>query len=191
MRSGPSSDTTLTVFLQDACLKHQYIRSRDLSAIVERPERVRAVKAGLAVALSRLEGLDITPRRGHLPLPVDAPNADPSNPDDLAKALNQMTLGASTAVPPESKTSPIRVIHSTAFVDILNNPAVKFVHGDIDEDVYLEKLKEWVTTSTDKISKGESEIPLSLPQGDLYRERSTVLCYQTSFRQFFQCVPDH
>ncbi|KAF9643925.1 histone deacetylase complex protein [Thelephora ganbajun] len=158
----------LVVFLQDACLKHQYIRSRDLSTIVERPERVRAVKAGLAVALSHLEGLNVGSKLKPQTLAAEASNVDPSDSDDLAKALDQMTLEASTAPPSESKTTPVRIVHSTAYVDILNNPAVKFIHGDIDRDVYLEHLKDWVANSVDKISKGESEIPIDLPQGDLY-----------------------
>ncbi len=42
-------------FLQDACLQHRYIRTKDSSHIVERPEWLRAVKIGLSAALSRLE----------------------------------------------------------------------------------------------------------------------------------------
>ena len=162
------SNINLTVFLQDAYLKHQYIRSRDLSTIVERPERVRAVKAGLAVALSRLEELHVILQPKPLSSSVEASNVDPSNPDDLAKALDKMTLEANAALSLESSTIPVRVTHSTASVDILNSAAVKFIHGDINGDVYLEKLKEWVANSAEKISKGESEIPADLPQGDLY-----------------------
>ena len=186
-----SSDKILAVFLQDACSKHQYIRSRDLSTIVERPERVRAVKAGLAVALSRLEGLNINPQQKSLPILVDTSNTDPLNPDDLVKALDQMTLGAPAALSSKLKTNPIQVVHSTAFVDILNNAAVKFIHGDIDGDVYIEKLKVWVANSVDKITNGESEIPLDLPQGDLYRKSVYIILHQTSYRQSFQFVPDH
>lgn len=167
-----SYGANLAVFLQDACSKHQYIRSRDTSTIVERPERVRAVKAGLAVALSRLEGLHSTSQPKPLTPPKEPSDADPQNPDDLAKALDQMTLEASTAPSSESKPGPVQIVHSTAFVDILNSAAVKFVHGDIDGDVYLENLKSWVANSVDKISKGESEIPINLSQGDLYRGSS-------------------
>jgi histone deacetylase HOS3 len=175
MSSNALGSANLAVFLQDACLKHQFIRSRDASTIVERPERVRAVKAGLAVALSRLEGLHLAPQSKRLPLSVEVSTVDPPDPNDLAKVLDQMTLEASPALPPESNgPTPIQIIHSTASVDILNNPAVKFIHGDIDGDVYLEKLKDWVANSVDKISKGESEIPTGLPQGDLYREHSFV-----------------
>lgn len=166
MSSNSSIDANLAVFLQDACLKHQYIRSRDLSAIVERPERVRAVKAGLAVVLSRLEGLNVAPGQESPQLPVDTLNPDPSNPDDLAKALNRMTLETSTLS--SGRKIPVHIIHSTTSVDLLSNIAVKFIHGDIDGDVYLEKLKDWAANSVDKISEGESEIPPNLPQGDLY-----------------------
>ena len=190
MRSDASSDTILAVLLQDACLKHQYIRSRDLTTIVERPERIRAVKAGLAVALSRLEGLKDTPQSKPLLLPVDSSNVDQSNPDDLAKALDQMSLETSTALPSEPKAGPIQVVHSSTFVDILNDAAVKFVHGDVDGDVYLERLKEWVANSLDKISKGESEIPPDLPQGDLYR-KSSIPRYRIYCLKSSQCVPDH
>lgn len=174
MSPNVSHSANVTVFFQDACLRHQYIRSRDLSAIVERPERVRAVKAGLAVALSRLEELHVLSESKPLSSFADTSNIDPSNPDDLVKALDKMTLDASAALPLESKMVPVRVVHSTASVDILNNAAVKFIHGDIDGDVYLGKLKDWVTNSADKISKGESEIPANLSQGDLYCESSII-----------------
>jgi len=197
MSSNASGSADLVVFLQDACLKHQYIRSRDVSTIVERPERVRAVKAGLAVALSRLEGLHSTSQFGPLPSSAEASNVDPSNPDDLAKALDQMTLDTSTgALPLEPKRTPVRIVHSTASVDILNNAAVKFVHGDIDGDVYLENLKDWVANSVDRISKGESEIPTGLSQGDLYCEPpfisallNLLLTIVSSVSWFVRCHP--
>lgn len=43
------------VFLQETCAKHQFIRSRDLSGIYERPERLKAAYLGVAAAYSRLE----------------------------------------------------------------------------------------------------------------------------------------
>ena len=187
MPSNLSIDANLAIFLQDACLKHQYIRSRDLSTIVERPERVRAVKAGLAVVLSRLEELAValgheSPRLPADPFPL---NPDPSNPDDLAKALNRMTLEVSTVSP--GRKIPVHIIHSTASVDLLNNIAVKFVHGDIDGDVYLEKLKDWAANSVDKISEGESEIPPNLPQGDLYRKSLDIFLQSLYQKSFLVC----
>jgi histone deacetylase HOS3 len=189
MSSNVSPDINLAVFLQDACLKHQYIRSRDLSTIVERPERVRGVKAGLAVALSHLEKLHDPLQLKPLSPPAEASNVDPSNPDDLAKALDKMTLDASAALSLEPSTIPVRVIHSTASVDILNNAAVKFIHGDTDGDVYLEKLREWVAGSVEKISKGESEIPVGLPQGDLYCKSPFTVTSSPFHRQLSLVCP--
>lgn len=149
------------IFLQDACYQHRYIRSRDTSAIVERPERLRAVALGLSAAMARIQDSRPQDRKNILDT-TNIANSDVET-DDLAAALDRMKL----AVDP---SSPIRIVKTSASVNLLDNPAVKFVHGDIDGDVYLENLKEWAKTSRDKISGGGSEIPEGLPQGDLYRK---------------------
>ena len=153
--TGPST----AVFLQDACLQHKYIRTKDTSHIVERPERLRAVKIGLSAAISRLEES----------LPVT--DAENSEADSLVEAIENLKLeqedSAELRLP---KGLPVQVVPSSAKVDILNHPAVKYVHGDVDGDVYLEKLVEWARHSVEKISNGESEIPSGLPQGDLYSD---------------------
>jgi histone deacetylase HOS3 len=158
------TNTSLLVFLQDACLDHQYIRSRDTSHIVERPERVRAVKVGLAATVSRLE--DSTSSSPRQPTEEATSHlAKSADPDDLIAALDRMKLDTKTEI-------PLQIIQSSATVDILSDPAVKFVHGDVDGDVYLENLTEWVAASHDKIANDKSEIPANLPQNDLYRESS-------------------
>jgi histone deacetylase HOS3 len=162
--------TVSTIFIQDACFQHRFIRSRDTSAVVERPERLRAVKLGLAAAVSHV--VDAIPsssvKSNQFPdNGADLPATGDVQTDDLTAALARMNLA--TRAPPIAE-SAIPVINSSASVDILNNPAVKFIHGDIDGDVYLEKLKEWIRDSQDKIMKGESEIPEDLSQGDLYRK---------------------
>lgn len=137
------------IFIQDRCLQHRYIRCKDTSAIVERPERLRAINVGISAALARVE---------------DAINhAD--DPDGLVAALGRINLSAD---PIQSLQSPVSIVKSNATVDILNNAAVKFIHGDVDGDVYLETLVKWTKESSEKVSKGESEIPSHLPQGDLY-----------------------
>jgi histone deacetylase HOS3 len=159
---GPSS----AIFIQDACFQHRFIRSRDASAVVERPERLRAVKLGLAAAIARIEGAvsTSTATNKQISSAVPTESIDPQS-DDLAAALGRMNLATRTTPSPEST---IPVFNSSASVDILNNPAVKFVHGDVDGDVYLENLRAWARDSQDKIMKGESEIPDGLSQGDLY-----------------------
>ncbi|KIM73669.1 hypothetical protein PILCRDRAFT_99268 [Piloderma croceum F 1598] len=160
---GTQTIVETTVFLQNICLQHHFIRSRDMSAIVEKPERLRAVNVGLAAAIAHLE-------ESLAAIKVEPEYALPtaSTSDDLAAALGQTNLAAQDIDPLES-SSPVSIIKSTASVDMFNHPAVKFIHGDVDGDVYLENLRAWARGSRDKILKGESEIPEGLSQGsDLY-----------------------
>lgn len=142
------------IFLQYACFQHRYIRSRDTSAIVERPERLRAVTIGLAGAISRLEGVALPE------------TTKPLDPDDLASQLGRLNIESD---PLKISNPPISIVQSSASADILSHPAVKYVHGDIDGDVYLENLVRWIKESKEKVDKEESEIPANLSQGDLYR----------------------
>ncbi|CAK5277106.1 unnamed protein product [Mycena citricolor] len=148
----PTKCSRPAIFLQEACFKHKFIRSRDTSNVVERPERLRAVTAGLSAAMARLE-YDRARIASHASL----------DPDDLASQLDRLNLASTSSAPP-----PARVVHSAAALDLLTHPAVKYVHGDIDGDVYLEKLVRWVRESQGKIDAGGSEIPEGLAQGDLY-----------------------
>ena len=155
------------VFIQSACLQHRYIRSKDTSNVVERPERLRAVNIGLAAAIARLEEL-FSPTTTTIPgatAQSESPKEEP-DPNELAYIMNKLKIdpGLSTY------QSPVSIINSQTSVDILNHPAVKFIHGDIENDVYLKNIITWAKESHHKILKGESEIPEGLSQGDLYRE---------------------
>jgi histone deacetylase HOS3 len=174
------------IFLQDACFLHRFIRSRINTNIVERPERLRAVMVGLSAAVARLEeallgsnlNLAVTgASRGTAPPEADVAKAgSDAGTDALEAALDRMTITQPpTIIQPTtliSPTVPVTIIHSQASLDLLKNSAVKYVHGDIGKDVYLENLVRWTQESYDKISKGESEIPKELSQGDLYRQFS-------------------
>ncbi|KAJ8514988.1 hypothetical protein ONZ45_g7525 [Pleurotus djamor] len=142
-----------SAFLQAACYEHQFIRSKDTSLIVERPERLRAVTVGLASALSRLE--------------ESRSSTKVEDDSDLATAFERINLGP-------THPQVLRVVHSSATAALLNHPAIKFVHGDIEADKYLEKLLSWARDSRTKIANGESEIPDGLSQGDLYCELSPI-----------------
>ena len=150
------------IFVQNACLQHRYIRTKDLSTIVERPERLRAVNIGLSAAIARLEELFLAERnvtsQSHLV------KDEANNPNDLIEDMSKLTLSQKSPGAP----SPVKITNSQATVDLLNHPAVKFIHGDIERDVYLENLQKWASESIDKIKKGESEIPDNFLQGDLY-----------------------
>lgn len=158
--SGPSRSSS--IFLQNACLQHRYIRSKDLSSIVERPERLRAVNAGLSAAIARIEELFASLNT----VTGQSLMAEPDT-DDLAAVMDKLKLDSSS---PSITKSPVLIVQSQASADILSHPAVKFVHGDIDGDVYLENLTKWINESHDKISEGGSEIPEGYSQGDLYRK---------------------
>ncbi|EPQ51096.1 Arginase/deacetylase [Gloeophyllum trabeum ATCC 11539] len=158
-----SATNKLGIFLQDACLNHRYIRNRDTSNIVERPERIKAVKVGISAALARLEDLAEPPKD-----PDKLKSQGASEPDDLAAAMGRMAIQSREEYAVGAGL-PLEIKKSAASVDLLDDKAVKFVHGDIEGDVYLENLKHWAKESEERISKGESEIPEGLPQGDLYR----------------------
>jgi histone deacetylase HOS3 len=175
----------VAVFIQDACLQHQYIRSKDLSSIVERPERLRAVKIGIAAAIARLES--ILAKHEHDDTETKKHDEDP---DDLAATLDRMKLIHDSSKLRHS-SSPVSIIQSRASVDILKHPAVKFIHGDIDGDIYLEDLTRWAKESWENIHQGGSEIPEGLPQGDLYRSWFLFFTIHNSrIRSVLQSAPN-
>jgi histone deacetylase HOS3 len=148
------------IFIQDACYEHQYIRSKDQSLIVERPERVYAVKIGIAGAIARLE--QSFNSVGQPSLPAKSSTSGTST-DALVESLNRINISDKALY-----EDFVQIFHSSATIDLLSDEAVKFIHGDIDGDVYLENLKTWIADSFDRIAKGGSEIPDHLSQGDLY-----------------------
>ncbi|KAH8826523.1 Arginase/deacetylase [Flagelloscypha sp. PMI_526] len=148
------SKATTTVFLQDQCYKHAWIRTTNASHIFERPERLRAVKLGLAAAIAHIELELLSP---HVARSIPSTTAD-----ELTSALENMKIAVAVS------DLPVNVVLSSASLDLLTSPAVKFVHGDIEGDVYLENLIKWAKESRERISNGESEIPVGFNQGDLY-----------------------
>lgn len=88
--------------------------------------------------------------------------------DDLASAIGRLNISSSSG---SALTGGIvEVVKSSAKVDLLNNAAVKYIHGDIEGDVYLEKIIQLSRNSREAIAAGDSEIPAEWSQGDLYRE---------------------
>lgn len=144
------------MFFNDACYEHRFIRTRDTSQIVERPERLRALKVGLAAAIARLE--ESKEDTAVVPEKKDT--------DDLVAALEKLDIAAEQ----NSRVRAVDIVQSTSSADLLDHPAVKYIHGDISGDVYLEKLVKLAKESEAAIARGESEIPQNLSQGDLYRK---------------------
>lgn len=158
------------VFLQEACLRHQFIRSKDTTNVVERPERLRAVNIGIATAMARLNA-----SQGARPQETKEEPAD-----ELASAIGKLNIGGSSSV-----DDPITIVKSSAQSQLLNNAAIKYIHGDIEGDVYLEKLIKLAKDSRNNITELGSEIPDGLSQGDLYR-KTTV---QISLHKLNNIIP--
>jgi hypothetical protein len=160
------------IFLAQSCFEHKFIRSRDTSNVVERPERLRAVYLGLSAALSRLF----------------PPSSEPEpSSDDLDAIFERMQITSSG-----SHSLPVPIINSGLEVDILNDPAVKFVH-DAEGDLHLRDVIRWAEQSSERIASGDSEIPDGFPQGDLYREQTRSSCpaqftdYRSSLSRIDSC----
>ncbi|RPD62553.1 Arginase/deacetylase [Lentinus tigrinus ALCF2SS1-7] len=155
------------IYLQKACLQHRYIRTRDNSHIVERPERLRAINVGLAASIARMEERAPLSSSSVEESSAAAQTKAEEDSDELTKALGKLQLSTPSRTETLGRV-PVTFVHSSASVDILNNAAVKFVHGDIERDIYLENIRKWAQESEDKVRKGESEIPEGYSQGDLY-----------------------
>ncbi|KAH7915486.1 histone deacetylase domain-containing protein [Hygrophoropsis aurantiaca] len=168
-----------TIYLQDDCLQHRYIRSRDISGIVERPERLRAIKVGLAAAIARIE--EATTGSA-------VPKPPPEDADDvLAAALGRLDITGGAS---ENRIPSIAITRTTATVDLLKNAAVKYVHGDIDRDIYLENLVAWCRDSQINISKTGTEIPDGFPPLDLYLCPGSIDAIQGAIGAVCEAVDD-
>lgn len=166
MAASSVADHRFSIFLQEACLRHQYIRSKDTSTVVEHPGRLRAVNVGIAAALARLESV----RHNDNAQVKQEPGPSTKSPDDdLAAALGKLDISSQANSGFSSASTSSVIVKSNAKVNLLNNAAVKFIHGDIEGDVYLENLIGWAKESRDNIAKNGSEIPSNMSQGDLYR----------------------
>lgn len=163
-----TSDPRLSIHIQPSCAEHRYIRDKDLSTIVERPERLKALAVGIAAAIARAEV------SSHSLIPSDATG---TSHEDLASVMDKLSLQNNEDLPVSSPVVKIVRHPSPADAAFLNAPAVRMIHA-LEEDnptgsseEYLSQLSRWVLESEDRIRAGESEIPRGegLSQGDLYR----------------------
>jgi hypothetical protein len=131
------------VYLQDACLLHKYIRTRDKSNVFERPERLRAINVGIAAAYARLEFATVSRW-------------------EEDEAINQFGSGA---------YQPFDIIRSDAAIRIHRHSSSAFIHGQIgpphDKVPYALRLERWCRESRQAIAENGSEIP-EIYEQDLY-----------------------
>ncbi|KAF8312120.1 Arginase/deacetylase [Clavulina sp. PMI_390] len=156
-----------TAIIQPKGLLHRFIRSKDTSTVVERPERLRAVAVGIAVAAARLEELlgPLTPP--HALSPHDTNLKIESAEDVLTDALDRLAISSEPSASVSTRVAPFNILDaSPVTLDLLTNPALEFVHGEATD--YLSKVVSWAAESETRIKAGESEIPTGYSQGDLY-----------------------
>ncbi|KAJ1303604.1 hypothetical protein OPQ81_011787 [Rhizoctonia solani] len=157
----------LSIHVQPSCSEHRYIRDKDLSTIVERPERLRALAVGIAAAIALNEGTILGTSAF-----ADITDAQ----DDLSATMEKLSLQSTEDI--VLSTPVANIIHYVRPADasFLNSPAVRMIHA-LEEDAtsgsgddYISQLSRWALESEDRIKAGNSEIPKGegLSQGDLY-----------------------
>ena len=188
-RTAPYAPDT-AIYLQDECYKHKYVRSKDVSTIVERPGRLTALKMGIGAAIARLEAAR------------DASIAVVKKTEDIGEELSAAlgTLSLSGAqqepggAPDPFAMRPVDVVTIVKpdlnLKDLTLHPAVRMVHAATDDGTndsleHLHRLATWARESEDKIHSGESEIPAGFPQGDLYSETFFPSCLTRRPSQIF------
>lgn len=126
---APPRRRTCVIF-QDGSTAHRYIRDQHTLQIVERPERIRAVKMGISAAWARLEaraqrlqgGTEASVRAGDNHLVSD----------ELDELMGKLDIASSTTGTPHNpdrafKGGPFDVLFSSARLDPAD-PAVLAVH---------------------------------------------------------------
>jgi hypothetical protein len=159
------------LILQEACALHRYLRSSDTSTIVERPERLRAVKMGAAGAWAKLT----------------SPDADVET--KLAALTGVNESGILVHGP------PFDIVRSNATLSLLSRP-FEFIHSTPNEDPsspddtsqqsYPLQLLSWIAASAP--ADGKSEVPAHLPQGDLYLCPETQLAIEGGLGAIAQAI---
>jgi histone deacetylase HOS3 len=166
----------LDIYLAPAVQSHRFVRSRDVSLIVERPERIRALCLGVAGVLGRIEAAS------------PGGEAKVKEEDELSAALQGLSVDAArapiavhlhTSAAPLSPPSPALVdIHSAPlpgseepYVEVLarlcaaapSSPPPPAAHKPVQRSPARRGSE-----SSDEEPQHVSEVPAPLSQGDLY-----------------------
>jgi hypothetical protein len=111
---------------------------------------------GIACATARLESLSKKE-------PLVNESSKEKIDSSLSDALQALNIGDSR---PLSTCSALRIIRSTASLNLLEYPAVIFAH----DQAHIKRILTLSRDSQSTISQGNCEIPQELPKGDLYCE---------------------
>ncbi|BGP12507.1 hypothetical protein JCM10213_006927 [Rhodosporidiobolus nylandii] len=127
--SSPSSPSSrLAVLFHPSCLDHRYIRNHDIGTIVERPERLRAVKVGVCGAFARLEEREAA-RGGERWV-----TQEQGTEEELGELLGKMSLapgadegGKGKGREVKGRGAPFDILETRAVLS-LDDPALRLVH---------------------------------------------------------------
>ncbi|BGP21441.1 histone deacetylase [Rhodotorula toruloides] len=141
------------VILQPACANHRYIRNIDIGTIVERPERLRAVKVGVAAAWARMEERKVA-QGGKRWEPIVVKEEDQES--ELDTLLNGLNIGEAGSPgigkrlrKREVVGGPFDILESSA-VMALDNAALQYVHSkpNLSPDADADEAA-WTSASSD------------------------------------------
>ena len=122
-RLSPSNQTF--VLFQPECIKHRYIRAQhDISEIVERPERIRAITAGVAASWARNEPIQEGPRW------TSAKKDEGAGDDELGDLMKSLSIGSGENKTREIKgsSSPFDILSTSSQLP-LSSPALQLIHS--------------------------------------------------------------
>ncbi|BGP36490.1 histone deacetylase [Rhodotorula kratochvilovae] len=127
----PATPRTAVIF-QPACALHRYVRNTDIGTIVERPERLRAVKTGVAAAWARLEERVVAQGGARWAPPSAQEESDADGLDDLLKGLSLTGEAGSSDVKGKGRArevvgGPFDILDSSALMT-LDDPALRLIH---------------------------------------------------------------
>lgn len=126
--SPPPPSRRTCVILQEACTKHRYSRNNDIGTIVERPERVRAVKTGVAAAWARLEARNVAHGGVRWAGPAETmPKDEDAELEEMMKGMGLADQGKDKGKGKEVLGGPFDIVFSTAVLPV-DDPALLYVH---------------------------------------------------------------
>lgn len=169
------------VILQSLCHLHRYTRTPSDAHIYERPDRLRSIRLGLAAAHGRLLESCSQSRASASSVESKDSNTDAKavqNYDSkdvstapLEELLDNLSLNTSSITASQSLSSlhtgsPFSIFTTSRRLALASpvEAAIALAHG---ED-YIPKLTSYLVNTVHRQGTGQSEVPDSLSQGDLY-----------------------
>ena len=174
-RSFSSRERRTAVIFQSACENHQFIRNNDISTIVERPERIRAVKMGTAAAWAGMEAKGIQ-ERGMSRFELGKIEKVEEELVGLMGGLGIADQARDKGKGREVRGGPFDVLFSNAVMNI-DDPSLHFIHGDPNIAPAPSPIVSIPIASTSTPSKrSPTKDPIPLPPPLSYAHQLQAWC---------------